>query len=252
MAANLLDIVEYLNRLLSPEKFHDYCPNGLQVEGRSVIKKLVTGVTGCQLLLDRAIEERADAVLVHHGYFWKDEDPQIIGIKKKRIAALIQHDINLIAYHLPLDSHPVYGNNVQLAKKLGLKVEVIKDRDVTDLIFVCSLPSPMLTKDFVIHVAKTLNRQPLHVSGAGNTIKKIAICSGGAQDYFNQVLRLDVDAFLTGEISEHVVHMARETGIDYIAAGHHATEKYGICALGEHVEQQFNLECKFIDIDNPA
>jgi len=246
------NLIKYLDELLMPEKFHDYCPNGLQVEGVVEIKKIITGVTACQKLLDQAIAENADVVLVHHGYFWREEDPRIIGIKKRRIAALIEHDINLIAYHLPLDAHPVYGNNAQLAQKLGLKVELARDREVTDIIFVGSLAKPMSAHDFVAHVGKCLQRQPLHIAGSNKMIERIAICSGGAQDYLQKALQLDVDAFLTGEISEYVVHLARETGIDYIAAGHHATEKYGIQALGEHVAQKFNLEYKFIDIENPV
>jgi len=252
MATKTQNLIKYLDDLLKPEKFHDYCPNGLQVEGRDEIKKIITGVTACQKLLDQAVIEHADAVLVHHGFFWREEDPRIIGIKKRRIATLINKDINLITYHLPLDAHPVYGNNAQLAQKLGLKVELARDRDVTDIIFVGNLAELIPADDFVAHVSKVLQRKPLHIAGSGKMLKKIAICSGGAQDYFQKALKLDVDAFLTGEISEHVVHLAREMGVDYIAAGHHATEKFGIQALGEHVAEKFGLEYKFIDIENPV
>jgi dinuclear metal center YbgI/SA1388 family protein len=246
------NIIKKADALLTPEKFQDYCPNGLQVAGKDEINKIITGVTACQALLDQAVNEKADIVLAHHGYFWRDENPCIVGMKRKRIATLIEHNINLVVYHLPLDAHPVYGNNVQLAKKLGLKIELAPDRKVTDLVFVCSLPSPMSANDFVAHVAQCLQRQPLHIPGNAKTINKIALCTGGAQDYFQQALKLGVDAFLTGEISESVVHMARETGIDYIAAGHHATEKYGIQALGEYLAQKLNVEHKFIDIENPV
>lgn len=252
MPAILMDLVKYLNGLLAIEKFQDYCPNGLQIEGCREIKKLVVGVTACQALLDQAIAEKADAILVHHGFFWKEEDPRIVGVKKKRIAALLKQDVSLIAYHLPLDAHPIFGNNAQLVQKLGVKLESPEKREVTDIIFVGNLVEAMPVRDFVARVTDVLQRAPLYIADPDARIKKIAICSGGAQDYFNQALTRDIDAFLTGEICEHVVHVAREAGVAYIAAGHHATEKYGVQAIGEHVAQKFNLEYKFIDIENPV
>jgi dinuclear metal center YbgI/SA1388 family protein len=252
MPAMLMDLVKYLDGLLAIEKFHDYCPNGLQIEGCREIKKLVTGVTACQALFDRAISEKADAILVHHGFFWKEEDPRIIGIKKKRIATLIKNNVSLIAYHLPLDAHPVFGNNAQLVQKLGIELELPEKREVTDIIFVGNLAEAMSVRDFTAKVTDVLQRTPLCIADPDKKIKKIAVCSGGAQDYFNQALKYDVDAFLTGEICEYIVHVARETGVAYIAAGHHATEKYGIQTIGEHAAQKFNLEYKFIDIENPV
>lgn len=252
MVTRIQSLIKYLDDLLTPEKFRDYCPNGLQVEGRAEIKKIITGVTACQKLLDQAVVEHADAILVHHGFFWREEDPRIIGIKKRRIATILKNNINLITYHLPLDAHPVYGNNVQLAQKLGLRLELAPDRDITDIIFIGSLAAPTSAEDFVSLVAKKLQRMPLYIAGSGKMLEKVAICSGGAQDYFQKAVQLDVDAFLTGEISEQVVHLAREMGVDYIAAGHHATEKFGIRALGEHVAEKFDLEYKFIDIENPV
>lgn len=247
-----MDLVKYLNGLLAIEKFQDYCPNGLQIEGCREIKKLVTGVTACQALFDQAIEEKADAILVHHGFFWQNEDLRIIGIKKKRIATLLKHNISLIAYHLPLDAHPIFGNNAQLVQKLGLKLEEPEKREISDIVYVGGLQTAISVRDFITQVTSVLQRTPLCIADPDVKIQRIAVCSGGAQEYFKKALKFGVDAFLTGEICEHVVHTARETGVAYIAAGHHATERFGVQAIGEHVAQKFNLEYKFIDIPNPV
>jgi dinuclear metal center YbgI/SA1388 family protein len=244
------ELISYLDKLLTPENFQDYCPNGLQVEGKKKVNKIITGVTACQSLLDIAVSEKADAVLVHHGYFWKEEKPCIIGMKHKRIATLIDHDINLIAYHLPLDAHPTCGNNVQLAKILNIEIDTAQEKD--SLVLTGKLKTTMLPDAFISHISSRLDRKPLYIPGASKTIKTIAWCTGGAQDFIEQAANLKVDAYLTGEVSERTVHIAREMGVHFFSAGHHATERYGIKFLGEHLAAEFGLECKFIDIDNPV
>ena len=244
------DLNEYLNQLLQPERFSDYCPNGLQVEGKREINKIVTGVTASYALLDAALQANADAVLVHHGYFWSGESLPITGIKKRRIAFLLQHDINLFAYHLPLDMHPELGNNVMLAKQLGLNVtDWAGDKNML-LLAELSLPQPL--KQLVNLIETRLKRVPQVIGDLNKSIQKIALCTGAAQGYIEQAAAANVDVYISGEISEQTVHMARESGMSYISAGHHATERYGIQALGEHLAQKFGLQHQFIDIDNPV
>ncbi|WMP16969.1 Nif3-like dinuclear metal center hexameric protein [Thiothrix lacustris] len=250
---NLYTLETYLNKLLNIGKFRDYAPNGLQVEGRAEVTRIVTGVTASQALLDAAVEYGADAVLVHHGYFWKGEAPVIRGMKKQRIATLIQHDISLLGYHLPLDAHPELGNNVQLAMLLGIRNEgVMDERELQGVGNIGSVSEPVSLADFGQQVATALAREPLLIAGGEHPVKRIAWCTGGAQGYIQQAFELGADTYLSGEISEHTVHFARENGIHYIAAGHHATERYGIKALGNHLAEQFGLEHRFIDINNPA
>lgn len=239
-------LLTYLNGLLMPASFQDYCPNGLQVAGASDIQKIVTGVTACQALLDKAVKWGADTVLVHHGYFWKAENPCIIGVKKHRLTTLLQNNLNLIAYHLPLDAHPIYGNNAKIAEKLYLEVE-----DNSTMLWRGKLEKPMKGTQFAHLLTKVFKRTPFYIPGKARTIKTIAWCSGGAQDYIDQADILGVDAFLTGEVSERTVHVAREAHIHFFAAGHHATERFGIQALGKHLVHKFQLTHKFIDIDNP-
>ncbi len=249
----LSTLVSYLNEQLSPQSFRDYCPNGLQIEGKSDVQKIVTGVTACQDLIDAAIELQADAILVHHGYFWKGEPEAIVGIKKQRIQSLLAHDISLIAYHLPLDGHKEWGNNVQLAKELEL--EITGPLDATDLRVpgnVGRLPKPMSASDFSLWIEQKLHRAPQHIGDASDTIETIAWCTGGAQSYMQYAINQGIDAYLTGEINEPSVHNARESGTHYFAAGHHATERYGAKALGEHLAEHFALDVQFIDIDNPV
>ena len=250
---NLYTLETYLNKLLNIGKFRDYAPNGLQVEGRAEVTRIVTGVTASQALLDAAVEYGADAVLVHHGYFWKGESPVIRGMKKQRIATLIQHDISLLGYHLPLDAHPELGNNAQLAMLLGIRNEgVMDERELQSVGNIGSVSEPVSLADFGQQVATALAREPLLIAGGDHPVKRIAWCTGGAQGYIQQAFELGADTYLSGEISEHTVHFARENGIHYIAAGHHATERYGIKALGNHLAEQFGLEHRFIDINNPA
>ncbi|KJH80047.1 Nif3-like dinuclear metal center hexameric protein [Stutzerimonas stutzeri] len=252
MAVALITLVEEADRYLSAAKISDYCPNGLQVEGRPQVRRIVSGVTASQALLDAAVEAQADVVLVHHGYFWKNEDPRVVGIKQRRLKTLLSHDISLLAYHLPLDVHPEVGNNVQLAKMLGLTVEGPLEPDNPRSVgLVGSLDSPLAPADFMRRVESALGREPLMIEGA-EPIRRIAWCTGGAQGYIDQAVTAGVDAYLTGEVSEPTVHIARENGLSFFAAGHHATERYGVQALGEYLAKRFPIEHLFIDCPNPA
>lgn len=250
---NLYALEDHLNKLLNVSKFRDYAPNGLQIEGKAEVHTIVTGVTACQALLDAAIELQADAVLVHHGYFWKNESPVLRGMKKQRIATLLRHDISLFGYHLPLDAHPELGNNAQLAKLLNISVEgVLDERELQGVGNIGSLAASTTLSTFVQQLAQQLGREPLVIAGGDHPIKRIAWCSGGAQNYIHQAHTLGADAYISGEISENTVHFARENGIHYIAAGHHASERYGIKALGEYLANTFALTHHFVDINNPV
>jgi len=249
----LNQLVAYLNTQLQINKFKDYCPNGLQVEGKSEVMRIVTGVTACQQLIDVAIEKQADAILVHHGYFWKGENEAITGIKKQRIASLLKHDISLLAYHLPLDSHVQWGNNLQLAKILDFEITgPIDPSDERVPGFMGRLKNPMSARQLSEHITQQLNRAPQHIGEEDDLINTIAWCTGGAQSYMQYAIDAGIDAYLTGEINEPSVHNARETGTHFYAAGHHATERYGAKALGEHLAQEFGLQVEFVDIDNPV
>ncbi|KAA0874072.1 Nif3-like dinuclear metal center hexameric protein [Nitrincola tapanii] len=246
-------LVEYCDDLLQSRRFSDYCPNGLQVEGSQKIGRLVTGVTACQALLDEAVAWQADALLVHHGYFWKGEASAITGIKRQRLATLLTHEINLIAYHLPLDAHAVYGNNARLGKRLGLEVSDSLEPGNPLAIGHLGLLSPSLSlSEFSQRVRLALGREPQVIKGGEHPVRKVAWCTGAAERYIEQAYELGADTYISGEISEPVVHFAREAGIHYIGAGHHATERYGVQALGEHLARHFGLEHRFIDIDNPV
>lgn len=252
MAIALARLVEEADRYLNAAKIADYCPNGLQVEGRAEVGRIVSGVTASQALLDAAVEAGADLVLVHHGYFWKNENPCVVGMKQRRLKTLLSHDISLLAYHLPLDVHPEVGNNVQLALRLGLLVEGALEPDNPRSVgLVGTLPVPLAPAVFGQHVAAVLGRVPLVIEGE-RPIRRIAWCTGAAPGYIEQALAAGVDAYLTGEISEPVVHVARENGITFCAAGHHATERYGVQALGSYLAGRFGIEHRFIDCDNPA
>ncbi|MCC8996021.1 MAG: Nif3-like dinuclear metal center hexameric protein [Nitrosomonas sp.] len=245
------DVLEkYLNELLDIHRFQDYCPNGLQVEGRHQIEKIVSGVTASLDLLQAAIAAKADAILVHHGYFWRNEDSRIVGIKSRRIGLLMANQVNLFAYHLPLDSHPQFGNNTLLGKKLGF-IETGRFGG-QDIMMHGELPKKTTLKELEERISRTLLRKPQVIGDENKIIHRIAWCTGGAQNYFDAVIPQNVDAYITGEISEHNVHLARETGIAFISAGHHATERYGVQALGDHIAQKFSLQHQFIDMDNPV
>lgn len=247
------ELLAYLDDLLEPSQFQDYCPNGLQVAGSEHIGRIVTGVTASQALIDAAIETQADTIIVHHGYFWRGEAPQITGMKQQRLKALLTHNINLIAYHLPLDAHPELGNNVQLARWLNIEVDGRINGSGDPAIALCgSLTREMSLTDFAGKIAHVLMRPPLTIKGHNRPITTIGWCTGAAQGYIQQAAELGLDAFLSGEISEQTVHLARELGIHYIAAGHHATERYGVKALGEMLARQWPVNVQFIDIDNPV
>ena len=244
------ELVSYLDRLLEPTKFKDYCPNGLQVEGRAEVRRIVAGVTASQALLDAAVARGAGAILVHHGYFWKGDDGRVTGIRRQRLGTLIKHDINLLAYHLPLDAHPEFGNNAQLALRLGWVPEGRFGEQ--DIAWLGRLAEPADLATVSGNVARLLGREPLVIGEAGRPVRRIAWCSGGAQGYFEQAIALGVDAYVSGEISEQTVHLARESGVAYIAAGHHATERGGVQALAAHLREKFGLDCEFVDIENPV
>lgn len=246
-------LVDYIDDALSINTIKDYCPNGLQIEGKQEIHQLMVGVTLCEPLIDAAISSGADAVLVHHGFFFKGENPCITGMKQRRIKALLEHDINLLAYHLPLDIHPVWGNNVQLAQRLQFSVEGTFPVDNWENLGCYGrLHQPMTGVALAHYIEGLLGRAPLHIASIERNIERIAWITGAAQDGIIQAKALGVDAYLTGEVSERTFHFAKEEGIDFFAAGHHATERYGVQALGLHLAETFDLNYQFVDIDNPV
>lgn len=251
--ADLGTLVDAMDHWLGPEQFADYCPNGLQVEGRAQVRKVVTGVTASQALIDAALEADADMILVHHGYFWKGEDQRVTGIRKKRLQSLLANDLSMVAYHLPLDAHAELGNNRQLARVLELEqVRPITSSDPRELVWQGRLPSPMSPEQLVEYIADRLGRAPLHVGAGVAEIQTLGWCTGAAQGYLGRAVSAGLDAFISGEISEPTVHLAREMGIHYFAAGHHATERYGVQALGERLATEFGVVHEFIDIPNPV
>jgi len=246
----LKELSNYNGSLLNISAFRDYCPNGLQVEGRPEVLRIATGVSASLKMLEMATEWGADAVIVHHGYFWRNEDANILGIKKRRIAHLLKHNVSLLAYHLPLDAHPELGNNAQLAKLLGWqKNGHFAEQEIASY----GVPQEQQAlSQLALQLETKLGRVPQVIGDLSKTINSIAWCTGGAQSYFEQAIAMGVDAFVTGEISEPNVHVARETGVSFISAGHHATERYGVQALGEHLAERFTLEHCFFDDVNPV
>lgn len=258
-------LTDFCDNYLSAAAFKDYAPNGLQVDGGRPIQRIVTGVTACEALIDSAIADNADAIMVHHGYFWKGEPAPIIGMKGQRIRKLMQHGISLIGYHLPLDAHPMIGNNAKLAEALNMTIIGAlypNETHPVGNIATCSAQSP---QSLITQITDALGRIPLHIPAHYHSvndtnidrennklIERVGICTGGAQDMIEQAAIMGCDAFISGEISERTTHIARELGIDYFACGHHATERGGIQALGDVIAQQFNLPVTFIDIDNPV
>lgn len=246
--ASRSDILAQLSEWLRPEEFQDYCPNGLQVEGRTEIRRLVTGVTASQALLDAAVADGADMLLVHHGYFWKGESQPVTGMKRNRLKTLLDHDLNLVAYHLPLDDHPEYGNN----RQLGSVLDIRNARPLAGLLWQGELAEPMTSPEFAAAISRRLNREVLQVGQGPERIRTVAWCTGAAQGYLDKAVAAGVDAYISGEISEPTTHIARECGIHYYAAGHHATERYGVQALGKALADVFGIEHRFIDCDNPV
>jgi dinuclear metal center YbgI/SA1388 family protein len=244
------EIDRYLDDLLSPQGFRDYGPNGLQVEGKPDVRTLVSGVTASLALIDAAIADGADAILVHHGLFWRGQDGRLTGWLKERVARLIVHGINLYAYHLPLDAHAEIGNNAQFGARLGLAADArFGDQELG---FIGDAQALASIDELGAAVGSALGRAPLVLPGDGRPIRRIAWCTGGAQGWFEAAVAAGADAYLTGEVSEPQAHLARETGVAFLACGHHATERYGAPAVAAHVAERFGLAHRFIDLDNPA
>lgn len=251
--AHRQDLLQAFDAMLQPERFKDHGPNGLQVEGRAQIRKIVSGVSASRALIEAAIGARADAIFVHHGLFWRGQDGCVRGWMKQRLALLLAHDINLFAYHLPLDAHPQWGNNAQLGLALGLKASArFGEQELGFLGGRADGGSFASTAALAGHLENVLNRPVTHIGRAQDAIKTIAWCSGGAQGYFEAAIAAGADAFITGEISEPQAHYAREMGVAFIACGHHASERYGAPAVAAKVAAEFGLAHQFIDIDNPA
>ncbi len=248
------ELVRYCDGLLEAGRFRDYSPNGLQVEGRAEVRRLVTGVSASLALLEEAAARGADAVLVHHGWFWRGEDPRVVGMRRRRLARVLEAGMSLIAYHLPLDAHPELGNNAQLARRLGFVVEGRFGRGAEEppIGMHGRVEEPLAAEALARRIAERLGREPLHVAGGPPEVRTIAWCSGAAQGWIEAAADLGVDAYLTGEVSEPTVHVARERGLHFFAAGHHATERDGVRALGEHLAARFGLEHEFVDVPNPA
>lgn len=245
-------LLQSLQALLQPERFKDYCHNGLQVEGRAEIHHLVSGVTASEALIQAAVDAGADAILVHHGLFWKGFDGQISGWMRKRLSLLLAHNINLFAYHLPLDAHPELGNNAQLGQLLGLQARSSFGEQSLGLL---GSPVPGLWgSDAALaqHVETALGRPVTLVSGYVGAVSQVAWCTGGAQSYFEPAIAAGAQVFVTGEISEPQAHYARECGVSYIACGHHASERYGAPAVASHIAAEFGIRHTFLDIPNPA
>jgi dinuclear metal center YbgI/SA1388 family protein len=250
------ELVQWLDMTLHAHAFQDYCPNGLQVQGTPTIRHIIAGVTASQALLDVAIERGADAVLVHHGWFWKNESPRIIGAKHNRLSTALKHDLNVIAYHLPLDAHPTLGNNATLGQVLD--IEPLRNTDGQpltygreNLIWMGTMAQTLTLESLAIHIEDRLRRQPLVVGNLQHACRRIAWCTGGAQGMMQAAIDAGADVYITGEASEPNFHLARESGIGFIAAGHHATERYGVQALGDAINRQFDIRVEFVDIDNP-
>ncbi|MBI3283741.1 MAG: Nif3-like dinuclear metal center hexameric protein [Burkholderiales bacterium] len=251
-SVNRDELVQFLEAELQVSRYRDYCPNGLQVEGRAQIKRIVSGVTASLALLQQAVALDADAVLVHHGYFWRGEDARVIGTKQRRLKLLLQHDISLFAYHLPLDSHAELGNNASLAKHLGLLPEARFGDDDLGWLGCLEQSGIATVGQLAALLEQRLGRQPLLIGDPAQKLGKIAWCSGAAQNLLQQAVDAGATVYLSGEISEPTVHLAREAGVAYLACGHHATERYGIQALGDYLAERFGIAHHFVDIDNPV
>ncbi len=244
------ELLDYCDQLLDVTTWKDYAPNGLQVEGKPKIQRVITGVTACAELIETAIDWQADAIIVHHGFFWKNEPPELTGMKYRRIAGLIKHDINLLAYHLPLDAQPEFGNNAALAEQIGLSN--VLPFGAMQLSLAGDLPNPTEVQALGRTLEQILGRTPLIVGPQDKPIQRIGLCTGGAQDGIVEAVQLGLDAFISGEISERTTHIAREEGITYFAAGHHATEREGVRRLGLRLADHFKLDVRYVDIDNPV
>jgi dinuclear metal center YbgI/SA1388 family protein len=248
--AHRSDIDVYLSAVLQAATFKDYGPNGLQIEGRERVGRLVSGVTASLALIEAAIDAQADALLVHHGLFWRGHDGRLTGWLKQRVQRLMAHDISLFAYHLPLDAHAEFGNNAQFGRRIGVSADSRFGEQ--SLGFVGSFELPTTLQDLLARLQQISSRTPAHVEGDGRALRRVAWCTGGAQSYFEGAIAAGADVFITGEMSEPQVHLARETGVAFIACGHHASERYGVQALGAHIAEHFGIEHRYIEIDSPA
>jgi dinuclear metal center YbgI/SA1388 family protein len=250
MMARRCEVEAFLQALLQPDRFRDYGPNGLQIEGRSEIHRVVSGVTAGLALIDAAIAAGADAIVVHHGLFWRGHDGRLVGWLKERVARLMAAQVNLFAYHLPLDAHPQFGNNAQLGLKLGWVADGRFGEQ--DLGFIASMPQAADATALAASLRRITGRDSVLVPGDGRPLRRVGWCTGGAQGYFEAAIAAGADVFVTGEISEPQAHIARETGVAFIACGHHATERYGAPAVAGELARHFGLDHEFIDVDNPA
>ncbi len=246
------ELAKYLEQTLDASRMKDYCANGLQVEGRQNIRLIVSGVTASLALLEAAVRLNADAILVHHGYFWRGEDARIVGLKYQRLKLLLKNDISLFAYHLPLDLHETMGNNVQLAHQLGLIPNGRFGENSLGWIGTVGDLKIRTVGELVQKIEGVLGRTPLLIGDPAQMVGRIGWCTGAAQDFFGDAIAAGVNTYLSGEISEPTVHLARESGVAYLACGHHATERYGVQAVGQHVAEKFGIEHRFIEIDNPV
>jgi dinuclear metal center YbgI/SA1388 family protein len=244
------DLVRYLDELLAAAAIKDYCPNGLQVEGAPVVSRAVFAVTASLAVVEQAAAEGANALIVHHGWFWRGEDPRVIGTRRRRLAQLLRSNINLIGYHLPLDLHGELGNNAQFGARMGWRVE--RTGGDRGLLAFATLTEPLAARQLGERLHERLDREPLLVGDLEREVRRIAWCTGAAQDMLESAIDLGADAFVSGEISERTTHLAREAGVVYAAAGHHATERYGIQALGQHLAERFSIDAVFIDDPNPV
>ena len=248
--AHRTELADHLHMVLDVGRFRDYGPNGLQVEGKPEVRKLVSGVTASLALIDAAIAAGADALLVHHGLFWRGQDGRVVGWMKARLARLLAHDVNLFAYHLPLDAHPELGNNARLGARLGWRADArFGDQEIG---FIGDAGPARDLDGLGDALHRALERKPVLVAGDGRPLRRVAWCTGGAQSYFEAAIAAGADVFVTGEISEPQAHLARETGVAFIACGHHATERFGAPALAAAVAERFGLTHQFIDLPNPA
>ncbi|MFA9275148.1 MAG: Nif3-like dinuclear metal center hexameric protein [Candidatus Aquirickettsiella gammari] len=245
-------LTQFLSNELQAARFRDYCPNGLQVEGRNEIRRIVSGVTACQALLDEAVKLQADAILVHHGYFWRGEDMRVVGQKYQRLKTLIDHGISLFAYHLPLDSHASLGNNAQLAKLFGFEITGRFGEDDLGWLGTWPVVKAQTVGELSAHISASLGRQALLIGDPTQALGTVAWCSGAAQNMLGAAIDAGASVYISGEISEPTVHLAREAGVAYLACGHHASERYGVQALGNLIAQEFGIEHQFVDIDNPV
>ncbi len=245
-------LIAYTDQLLAADAVRDWSPNGLQVEGRDEVRRVMTGVTACQPLLDAAAQWQADVLLVHHGWFWKGEPSRLTGMRLRRVRTVLDGGFSLLAYHLPLDVHVDYGNNAELGRRMGVNVAGrVEAGGIPGLLWHGHLAEPVTAAAFGARLARELDREAVHMGPTEGSIQHVAWCTGAAHDLIDQAIELGVDAFVTGEAAERTTHLAREQGVHFFAAGHHATERDGVRALGEHLAARFDLEHRFVDIDNP-